>query len=552
MDFDIIIYSGGKTGSLTLSKTFLNMNYNVLHVHNNEDFLNSNMYNDLRKYNFKTIQELILSQTKNKIYVIDSYRDPIERLISSFFQNIKYYIGDNYLNIDPLLFNHFIFKNLNLEKYHPLNEEYPILRDIPFKYKYIYRIIDRIHYINLRFKDIKLWGIYLSEIFGNEIIIENDNLSENKEYHSLYENFKKIFKIPRSFLEKIKNDFCFQKYNSIEEQESYIKLWSKKCVDDFYFTNILNEIKYINVPKNFNAHIYKFYNSDIISKYPTNEESKIHYELYGYKEDRIYKVRILTINTLDDLKFDYSGLDVTSVMFSLKKDNIINFIYKYYNCIFGCSNDFGILKITQNDKIITIKENTPLIIKFKKYIPKKYYIISLFNECINHPEIIEEYIKKYEKKNIILIHNLDEELKFPNLTKIRAKNENEKQIIINNIDINLEDDITYVDLDKIYEIIEIPESFEYYRLNNSDLIDMNENQLLNHYINYGCNENRNVFNLLPEDFNPEEYRNLNEDLIKFNNDEVKFHYIKYGYYEKRIYKINKPPHKIKTFKFLKI
>ena len=57
-NYDIIICSGGKTGSRTLFKTFIKNGYETLHTHGS--FSNENI---------KSINELFRMQTKKKIYI---------------------------------------------------------------------------------------------------------------------------------------------------------------------------------------------------------------------------------------------------------------------------------------------------------------------------------------------------------------------------------------------------------------------------------------------------------------------------------------------------
>ena len=116
--YDIFVYCGGKCGSLTLHNTFLNNNYRTIHLH-------SNSYYKEVLNNKEDIYKIIdlSSKHKEKIYIIDSYRTPIERKISSFFQNIKLYLP-NYkiISIEELI--KFFNKNLlyNIEEYHSINE----------------------------------------------------------------------------------------------------------------------------------------------------------------------------------------------------------------------------------------------------------------------------------------------------------------------------------------------------------------------------------------------------------------------------------------------
>ena len=226
---DIFVYCGGKCGGSTLINTFYKNEYKTLHLHtiNCKGFLN---YID---FNINDIHDILNESCKNKdIYIIDSYRTPIERKISSFFQNISLDIP-NYesLSVEEIIdvFNrHFITYS---EEYHPINE--PLLHyDIPlftkFDFEKKYNIVkkDNKIFIKILFKDIKEWDKILSEIFGKEIIIYPLNLTENKDVYELYQKFKSLYKVPKTYIDNVlMNDTEFKIYNTKEEQEEYIKKW---------------------------------------------------------------------------------------------------------------------------------------------------------------------------------------------------------------------------------------------------------------------------------------------------------------------------------------
>jgi len=84
LNYSVYIFCNGKSGSSTLYTTFKKCGYNTLHLHgiknyeaHAEYYLNSNIFN---------VIENSMKNNEN-VYVIDSYRTPIERKISSFFQN---------------------------------------------------------------------------------------------------------------------------------------------------------------------------------------------------------------------------------------------------------------------------------------------------------------------------------------------------------------------------------------------------------------------------------------------------------------------------------
>ena len=52
--------------------------------------------------------------------------------------------------------------------------------------------------------------------------------------------------------------------------------------------------------------------------------------------------------------------------------------------------------------------------------------------------------------------------------------------------------------------------------------------------------NNILISRIPNDFNPEIYKKLHLDLINMNTDQLIMHYLNYGIHEKRIYKIELP------------
>ena len=229
---NIFLYCSGKSGSTTLYNTFKNNKYKCIHTHSNEHYLEN--YNDIKKY--KSIFELIINNSKlhKNIFIIDCYRNPIERKISSFFQHLSEFIP-NYKDVDIFYlidkFNEIYLKYL--EDYQSIDEimEYfniDIFNYFDFDKKYSLFEYKNIKFLKLRFNDITIWNEILSNIFNTNIIIYNENLSENKNYINIYEDFKNNYKIPKEYLEKIKNDINFKIYNTLHEQDEYIKYWNSK------------------------------------------------------------------------------------------------------------------------------------------------------------------------------------------------------------------------------------------------------------------------------------------------------------------------------------
>jgi hypothetical protein len=96
-----------------------------------------------------------------------------------------------------------------------------------------YNIISKgnIHFIKLRFKDIKIWDTLLGEIFKRKITILPDNISENKEYKDIYKKFKDYYYIPSNYFNNIlPNDKHFKIYNTEEEQKEYFEKWRQRLL----------------------------------------------------------------------------------------------------------------------------------------------------------------------------------------------------------------------------------------------------------------------------------------------------------------------------------
>jgi hypothetical protein len=164
--------------------------------------------------------------------------------------------------------------------------------------------------------------------------------------------------------------------------------------------------------------------------------------------------------------------------------------------------------------------------------PKKLIFKSAFENYINIslPSDKILYNPKEQKSDqnpepIRILHNVNE----PNTYQSQKKDKNPIDKLIN------------VYMNEIPNNIKnkhkIPDDFNpiIYKRLNSDLINMNIKELLNHYLEYGINENREYKIDLPDNFNANTYKELNNDLIDLSEEELKLHYIKHGFIECRQY-----------------
>jgi hypothetical protein len=238
-EINYFVYSGRKSGSSTLTNSFLNLeNALSIQIHNNEDFLYK--YGQC-KYN--SIFDLVDNnmKTQKKIFIFDSYRTPIEKKISSFFEDIDKYIP-MYKECDiSYLITYFNKKyiygkncsNIYTEDYEPLDEimEYyklPPITNFDFEKKYVVIQHKNLIFVKIRFNEINQWDNILTKIIGKSVIIKDKNKSETKPYIDVYNNFKNQYRIPKEFLEKLKTDARFVTYNSKTERIKYIKDWYSK------------------------------------------------------------------------------------------------------------------------------------------------------------------------------------------------------------------------------------------------------------------------------------------------------------------------------------
>ena len=79
--FDVFICCGGKCGGTTLAYTFHQNGYKTTHLHSSRHLGNFKSTIDVNH----TFDIINASKQKGPIYIIDSYRTPIERKISCFF-----------------------------------------------------------------------------------------------------------------------------------------------------------------------------------------------------------------------------------------------------------------------------------------------------------------------------------------------------------------------------------------------------------------------------------------------------------------------------------
>ena len=256
----VFVYSAPKVGSTTIVtslRIFCSNNYSTIHIHDEE------MLKVLGSINGITVNEIILynKYLGKDVYVIDIYRSPIERKISTYFEKIGSYHFNNLdenlntYNIDKIIdrFNK-IFPHIGkgdhfIDKY---NIDIPCNFDVNQKYLLVEE--NSIKYIKLRLKDSNEWGNILSKILGIKIFILKDYESVNKPIKELYLKFKNSYKIPINFLKDIINCNYLKYYYSNDEINEYYNEWLNKTTNIFNPYTI-NEYKLYEEISLENSHI---------------------------------------------------------------------------------------------------------------------------------------------------------------------------------------------------------------------------------------------------------------------------------------------------------
>ena len=238
----IFVYTPPKVGSTTLVSSIrlsASNNFLTAHIHDEKMLNILTNYDETNTITINDIIEYNASLGKN-VFVIDVYRNPIERKISEYFELLANYhfnnceANMNKYNIELIIkrFNR-IFTHVAEGDY--FFEKYDITPPESFNFdnKYLSVVKNNIKYIKLRLIDSHLWGKILSEILNTEIIIVKDYQTENKAIGNIYNEFKSRYKIPINFFERIKSCKYFNYYNSEEERKSYLNEWSNKITGEF-------------------------------------------------------------------------------------------------------------------------------------------------------------------------------------------------------------------------------------------------------------------------------------------------------------------------------
>jgi hypothetical protein len=230
----LFVYSAPKVGSTSIVSSlriFGLEKVDTIHIHDEE------MLHVLGDINGITINELILfnKYLGKDVYVINIYRSPIERKISSFFEKIgSYHFNTTEQNVNKYNVEKVMNRFNNIFPYIETSDhfidKYSITIPEQFDYEKKYMLVKEndITYLTLRLKDSHQWGRILTNIFGFNIRIVKDYESTNKPIKDIYNLFKKKYKIPINFLDELLNCKYLNYYYSSDEVKEYYNEWNSK------------------------------------------------------------------------------------------------------------------------------------------------------------------------------------------------------------------------------------------------------------------------------------------------------------------------------------
>jgi ribosomal protein L14E/L6E/L27E len=250
----IFIYTPPKVGSTTLV-TSLRVScarkVNVLHIHD-ENMLS--VITGIKNENKITINEVINynSSIGKNIFVIDVYRNPIERKISEYFELLTcYHFNTNETNISnyklETLIKRFnsLFPFIGSGDYFFDKYEINVPDNFDFDNKYLLIEKNNVKYIKIRLCDSNEWSKILTKLLNIDIVIVKDYQTENKIIGEVYKKFNENYKIPYNLLETIKQCKHFNYYNSDVEKEHYISKWNSKICMTYFEPFSLKKYNFI-------------------------------------------------------------------------------------------------------------------------------------------------------------------------------------------------------------------------------------------------------------------------------------------------------------------
>ena len=295
-------------------------------------------------------------------------------------------------------------------------------------------------------------------------------------------------------------DFDWKTYLELNKDLNNMnELEAKNHYEDYGYKEN-RKYKYKNIPDDFNPKEYIELNEDLQDM--TDLEAKIHYENYGHKENRKYKYE--NISELSEYLEDITDLEAKIHYENIAED----FDSKVYIELNQDLRDMTDLEAKNHYEHTGYKENR----KYKyenipeDFDPIEYKILNMDLSHFDNFQLKNHYDNHGFKEN--RIYKLDLNFKRDYVLKYYINNNNFYSNIFKFLNPNLQNL-------NIFEIINF--------FNTSDK-------------NFYFNKN-NLYNQLPKYFCLTSYKKLNNDLINLNTEDLILHYLNHGKKENRKYLI---------------
>ena len=245
-----LVFCGGKSGSSTLHRLFVSMDIPSVRIHNMDHFVDEYAPflrgNPARSRLHLDVLLRFFSAFYERVIVLDAYRDPVERRLSSFFQNFQVNLSRGGIThgrwqtadfpsrvqifqncIMPLLENRNGLDSMSLAF---------LCAEFDFEKRYqkmAHPVFPSVTLIKLRFVDIRDWQRILQSALPELTIpaLSHENDSEGKSYAEEYKKWREEFRFIRNdFLWKLVLDPVFCKYHSSSELIRYFEKWASPMV----------------------------------------------------------------------------------------------------------------------------------------------------------------------------------------------------------------------------------------------------------------------------------------------------------------------------------
>ena len=244
----VVIFCGGKCGSSSLRALFQDMGVPTVRIHNVDHFVDEyapflKQYPEVRKKLHLDVILTLLHHVYRDILVLDAYRDPVERKLSSFFQN--FHVNLARASIDETVWQGQTFDAQVrcfesrilplLENRDGIDSMSPAFFQGEFDFarrfqKMAHPTLHSVTFLKLRFRDIARWPRIISDALGLSDLPTHqtpcENMSATKPYVTQYRQWQQGFRVQdMATLCAMVLHPVFLKYHTLEETTAYVEQW---------------------------------------------------------------------------------------------------------------------------------------------------------------------------------------------------------------------------------------------------------------------------------------------------------------------------------------